>query len=129
MKQITKNSRIWILSIFSTSDSSSDVLMLSKVREIWTLLYKVYINKHERHLTIECVLNYMFRFSTVPYYERCHLHLTLCIMLTIHSEYLTGLIIRQWDFVSIELIQIARYDWPLLPSASFHSNSKQVDNQ
>ena len=51
----------------------------------------------------------MFRFSTVPHYERCHLHLTLCITLTIHSEYLTGLIISQWDFVSIELIQIARY--------------------
>ena len=52
----------------------------------------------------------MFRFSTVPHYERCHLHVTLCIMLTIHSEYLTVLIIIQWDFVSIELIQIARYD-------------------
>ena len=25
---------------------------------IWTLLCKVYFNKHERHLTIECVLNY-----------------------------------------------------------------------
>ena len=30
-------------------------------------------------------------------------------MLTIHCEYLTGLIIGQWDFVSIELIQIAHY--------------------
>ena len=37
------------------------------------------------------------------------MHVTLCIMLTIHSEYLTGLIISQWDFVSIELIHIACY--------------------
>ena len=36
--------------------------------------------------------------------------MTLCIMLTIHTDYLTGLIISQWDFVSIKLIQIARYD-------------------
>ena len=85
---------------------------------IWTLLYKVYFHKHECHLTIECVLNYMFRFSTVPHYERCHLHLTLCIMLTIHSEYLTGLIISQWGFVSIELIQIASYASPFFTDDS-----------
>ena len=44
--------------------------------------------------------------------------MTLCIMLTIHSEYLTGLIISQWDFVSIELIQIVRYE--------FRENSSDV---
>ena len=49
----------------------------------------------------------MFGFSTVPHYERCHLHLTL---LNSHYECMTGIIQSQWDCVSIELIQIARYD-------------------
>ena len=48
----------------------------------------------------------MFRFSIVPHYERCHLHLTL---LNSHYECMTGIIQSQWDCVSIELIQIARY--------------------
>ena len=49
----------------------------------------------------------MFRFCTVPHLERWHLYLALQI---INSEYLTGIIQSLWDFVSIELIQIAGSD-------------------
>ena len=49
-------------------------------------------------------------------------------MLTIHSEYLTGLIISQWDFVSIELIQIARYEKNISTKESnSYGLSKRVD--
>ena len=42
----------------------------------------------------------------------------ICIMLTIHIEYLTGLIISQWDFVSIELIQIVCYELKIVTDRS-----------